>query len=474
MATTSLWRVTGRLDHLIDYVENPEKTSMDNLNRVLCYATAQHKTADESVPIQQQLVSGVNCIPSTALAEMQARKKKYGKDGGTLAYHGYQAFAEDEVTPTLAHEIGVELARHLWGDKYQVIVATHLDKESHIHSHFVINTVSSNGIKFHRTKDDYRRMREVSDELCREYGLSVIAPKEARGMSYAEWEAEKNGEPTLRGLIRADIDRAIQGSSTERMFYQTLREMGYDIQFLTASGAELKYPKLKPPGAKGYFRFHKLGEDYTPEAITARILQNYYRDIPFPEEAFHAGQRARQEARLAVSHKKAKGLYALYLYYCYELHILRRHPASVKRVPFSMREDLRQMERLNQQTELLARNGIETDEQLRHYRSSTQSQIEAFTDQRRELRNELKRVQRQENPTKEAEITAQIAAISARLKNLREEVKLCTDIEDRTARIRNALTQLREENETERKENANDELFRRSRRSGPENDPERH
>lgn len=126
-------------------------------------------------------------------------------------------------------------------------------------------------------------MREASDALCREYGLSVVTSKESRAKSYAEWNAEQNDQPTIRSQIRADIDRAVAASSTERMFYRTLREMGYDIRFLSENGAELKYPKLKPPGAKGYFRFHKLGEGYTPEELAGRIAQNYYRTLRFAE-----------------------------------------------------------------------------------------------------------------------------------------------------------------------------------------------
>ena len=477
MATTSLWRVTGRLDHLIDYVENPEKTITADLTKVLSYATAQRKTTrkvDEDTPVLQQLVTGINCSKATALSQMQSTKKRFKKLDGTLAYHGYQSFAPGETTPEIAHEIGVKLARQLWGDKYQVIVATHLDKESHLHSHFVINTVSfKDGIKFHRSSEDYRRMREASDALCREYGLSVITSKETKTKSYAEREAEKTGQPTVRSMIRADIDRAIQSSSTERMFYKTLREMGYDIQFLSESGTELKYPKLKPPGAKGYFRFHKLGEDYSPEEITYRILQNYYRNIPFPEAEIEAGNEERRQANKTITHKKAKGLYALYLYYCYELHIIQRHPASLKRVPFCMREDLLKMERLDKQTQLLARTGIETDSQLQSYRADAQSQIDGLVDQRRLLRNELKRGQRQNEPEKAADISVRIAEISARLKSLREEVKLCTEIEERTDRIRNALSQLRQENEIEGKETNENELLRRRSGAGREDDAER-
>lgn len=164
MATTSLWRITGRLDHLIDYVENQEKTSPSDLNKVLSYATAQQKTAcktDEREPLLQQYVTGVNCSAATALTDMHRIKKRFNKLDGTLAYHGYQSFAPGEATPEIAHEIGIKLAQSLWGDKYQVIVATHLDKENHLHSHFVINSVSFlDGRKFYRSAQDYARMRE--------------------------------------------------------------------------------------------------------------------------------------------------------------------------------------------------------------------------------------------------------------------------------------------------------------------------
>lgn len=475
MATTSLWRVSGRLDHLLRYVGNPEKTNRDDLERVLAYASAQRKTthtSDENLPTLHQLVTGINCSPPTALAEMQATKHCFSKTDGTLAYHGYQSFAPGEATPELAHEIGVKLARRLWGDKYQVIVATHLDKENHLHSHFVINSVSFlDGRKFYRSAQDYARMREVSDELCREYGLSVIAAKESRTKSYAEWQAERDGQTTIRSQIRADIDRAVAASSTERMFYKTLREMGYDIRFLSESGAELKYPKLKPPGAKGYFRFHKLGDGYTPEEIAGRIAQNYYRSLPFPEVERAAGSEARLWAHQAVAHRKTKGLYALYLYYCYELHILQRHPASVKRVPFSIREDIVKLDRLDRQTRFLAEHSIETESQLHAHRDKAQHQIEALTTERQRLRNELRRLKRQNAPDGEAIVVSKrISDLSQNLKILREEVALCAEIEDRTEHIRQNLLELRQE--TERKENEHEHIRRRGR-TGREDDPER-
>ena len=103
------------LSDVIDYAVNSEKT----------------QTADEATEAMQQFVSGVNCHPATAREEMIAVKKRFGKEDGTVAYHGYQSFAPGEATPEMAHEIGVKLAQQLWGDKYQVIIATHLDSVNH-------------------------------------------------------------------------------------------------------------------------------------------------------------------------------------------------------------------------------------------------------------------------------------------------------------------------------------------------------
>ena len=166
MAPTSRWRVNGWLGKVVIYVENPEKTANpkfyttedmteqdgQGLSDVIRYAVNSEKTQqtdNENCAVVHSFVSGVNCSPSTARGEMLAVKKRFGKENGTVAYHGYQSFAPGEATPEIAHEIGMKLAARLWGDRYQVIVATHLDKENHLHNHFVLNTVSFvDGIKY--------------------------------------------------------------------------------------------------------------------------------------------------------------------------------------------------------------------------------------------------------------------------------------------------------------------------------------
>ena len=138
MATTSLWKVENRLDKVIKYTTNIDKTKNENyetnfyrdLHNTIEYAKADFKTEE------QVFVTGINCSKDTAFKDMIQTKKHFGKEKGILAYHGFQSFAEGEVTPEQAHEIGVKLAEELWGDKYEVVVSTHVNT-NHIHNHFV-------------------------------------------------------------------------------------------------------------------------------------------------------------------------------------------------------------------------------------------------------------------------------------------------------------------------------------------------
>ena len=265
MATTAIWKVKGSLGRVVDYATNEEKTTaftqedIQGLRDVMDYMTQDSKTEE------QRYVSGVNCIPAIARDEMQMVKRQFGKEGGIVAFHGYQSFAPGEVAAEQAHEIGIELARRLWGDKFQVVVATHLDRE-HIHNHFVLNSVSFvDGKKFNDCKATYTLMRRTSDELCREHGLSVIeAPEQGRTMSYDAWEAEQKGKSTWYSQIRRDVDAAITRSFLFERFVANLREQGYEVKLG-------KYIAVRPPGKEQFVRLKTLGDNYTEKAIRQRI-----------------------------------------------------------------------------------------------------------------------------------------------------------------------------------------------------------
>ena len=295
MDTTSIWSGKGWLGKVVIYVENPEKTTaqeiaklpgyetqkegeVQSLSDVIAYAVNEEKTrrkgkkgegelVSETEKVMQQYVSGINCTPATARSEMMAVKKRYGKDEGIMAFHGYQSFAPGECTPAMAHEIGVRLARELWGERFQVLVATHLDKAHHLHNHFVVNSVSyTDGKRYHRTKRDYRDMRYVSDRLCREYELSVIEqPKSGKSRHYGEWRAEQEGRPTYRSIVREDVDEAITQARTEKQFFHYLKEKGYSFKF----GKDIT---VRPEGRdRGLNLERDVGVGYSMESLRRGI-----------------------------------------------------------------------------------------------------------------------------------------------------------------------------------------------------------
>ena len=474
MAVTSIWRVNGWLGKVVIYVENPEKTTnpafyekqemterqMQGLTDVIEYAMNSEKTtqaADENVPIMQSFVSGVNCCPGTAREEMLAVKRRFGKEDGTAAYHGYQSFAPGEATPELAHQIGIDLAQKLWGDKYQVLVATHLDHENHLHNHFVLNTVSFlDGIKYHRTEKDYYEMRGASDELCRKYRLSVIEnPQPGKSKHYGEWLAEKEQRPTWRGLIRSDVEEAIQQSMTERQFFDALHKKGYEIKV----GKDIS---VRPPGKPRFVRLARnFGDNYTLDGIRTRILAQSRRMLPKPEPS-----RRIDRARVKGDFKKARkitGFRALYLHYCYLLGCFPKdnQRKQNKRIHFLLREDLIKMDAISEEARLLVRHRIDTGEQLSSYKEELESKAQTLTADRKALYRKQRTVAVRSDGERTSQVKEQIAALSKELSAIRREVKLCDDIAIRSGVMKEKLKAVREDEKTQRREQSRNEQFRR-------------
>lgn len=339
MAVTSIWPIKGRVDKVINYARNPEKThDKEKLSELHEIEGVVEYAADEMKTEKRAYVTCLNLhSEETAAQEFMETKRLMQNEGGRSCYHGYQSFKADEVDADTAHSIGVALARELWGDRFQVVIATHCNT-GHYHNHFVINSVSDvDGKKFYNSPADYRRMREVSDRLCREAKISVIECPADRRANYGEWLAEKNGKPTMRNRIREDIDRAILASTTEREFQRVMKEMGYEVITKTPKGSPRVHPIVRIVDGGKNFRLDKLGEYYELDSIKQRIQNNYRRKTPFPEVAEDTKAPYYQYKEKA---KKATGLYALYLYYCYELHIIVHKPASVKKVSAFLREDV--------------------------------------------------------------------------------------------------------------------------------------
>ena len=306
-------------------------------------------------------------------------------------------------------------------------------------------------------------MREVSDRLCKEHQLSVILDPQWNGKSYAEWSANKHGKPTYRDIVKADIDRAILASTTMRDFYRVMEQMGYTFKRLKENGQPLAHPVALPPGAKKGVRMDRLGEEYTFDGITQRILRNMRKRIPFPEAENRRLGRYRYRGNFK-KHKKATGLQALYFYYCYRLKIIVKHPASTKKVLGVLREDIIQLDKRIAETRFLGKYKIETADDLAGRKQYADTQIEVLTDQRKDLRNALKRITRKGDAAEIEATKEKISALTDELIKLRKEVKLCDSIAERSGLVKEGLEAIIEQDTSERKEKKQYEHSRR--RSG--------
>ena len=414
MAYTSVIPVR-RLDRAVKYVMNKEKTTAVSLQDALDYAANRDKTE------QSFFESSYACTLETAFADMRQTKERWHKSGGVQGYHLVQSFAAGEVTPELAHQIAKELADRVLGGRYEYVIGTHLNT-GHIHSHIVWNSVSRiDGKKYHSNGKSYvTEIRAVSDELCRKYKLSVIDTENSNHVAkpYAEWLAEKNGQPTWRTAIRQDVDEAIRQSLTWWQFLTALERKGYEVRM------GRKYPVLRPPGKERFVRFKTLGKRYTPEAIQTRILypRSYRPYVENPPTIKHGRLHSGKKP-----HRKLTGLRALYYRYLYELGALPRKPS---RPSYAVRQDAYKLDQRIRQMEFLSKHNIDTLEQLETHRKALQTEIGQLQTKRKQL-------------PKTDDVQSQHESVNTVLKKLRQEERLCRKIAEHSIEVQQPLTEAR-------------------------------
>lgn len=412
MAATRIWPIKGRLDSVINYVTNPEKTDgrrytdteLQALADVIDYAEDGAKTHNKVY------VSGINLSPDIARDQMVMTKLQFGKTDKILAYHGYQSFLPGEVTPDMAHEIGVKLAERLWGDRFQVLITTHLDK-NHLHNHFCLNSVSFvDGKKFRGGSKAYWQMRAESDKICAEHGLSVIK-NPGKGKNYAEWKVEHEGTPTVRGQIKDELDEIIKCSYTYEQFWKILKRRGYAVK------RDVKYVALKPAFSQRYIRLKSLGENYSEDAIRQRIIaaRNGIRDLDKPNFDYNAWLNKYEPTKL-------HGFKALYFHYLYLFGKIRKKETP-QRVSFYMCEELIKFERYQKQFRFLYDNEIEMVEQLTIYKGNVENKIDELTIRRSKLYDKT-------------DSKTEIKTINAELRELRKNLRTCNNIFADAERIR--------------------------------------
>ena len=337
MAITKIKKIKKRLDHVIDYTTNPSKTSKENysdLHNVIEYTKASYKTEE------QLYVTALNCDQETIYEDMMRTKRRFSKTDGILGFHVIQSFKENEVTPELAHSIGVQLANELWSDKYEVIITTHLNT-NHIHNHFCFNSVSYiDGKKYHDCNETYALIRETSDRICEENRLSVIDEKKCpkSKINYNNFYKGQAQKSSYNMIVKEDIDYAIAQAFSYNDFLAILRKMDYTITN--------RYGKLsvrKEPYKRNIRIERAFGDDYKIENIEKKIYEVSATREPFPEVR---SKKYKSKSKLNLKNrKKATGIKALYFHYCFLLKVFQKNKNIPKRYSKELKEEIKRMDK---------------------------------------------------------------------------------------------------------------------------------
>ena len=440
MAVTAIWSIKGKVESVMQYTANPEKTWGGNYGQAAQFHTLENVmqyTANEMKTEEQLYVSGVNCSsnPDESARQFYKTKKVWNKEGGIVCFHGYQSFRKEEITPEVAHKVGIELAKRMWGDRFEVLVSTHLNTGT-LHNHFCLNSVSYvDGLRYYDQKATYAKMRQISDEICRAFGLSVIENPSGKYRHISEIIAEKDGKPTERGNIRRDIDIAIECNTSAKYFYRTMESFGYIFE---RRGSFLR---IRPDSGKKWFRLDKLGDGYTEEDIADRLEENFYTNRrkffqPYRPQAF----------------EKPKGLRALYIYYCYLLGALPKTKPQSKAAYDVMREDRKKLQKYSAQADLMGKHGIDTVEDLHAFTESLNAKHKALAIERTKLRNKLRWMH---EPEQMQPIKAEIGRLTDEMSKVRRDMRICMDIAERHGVMESVINTIfdpeQRENENQRR-----------------------
>lgn len=436
MATTGIWKIEKRLDHVIDYVSNPEKTTKISES----YQELHHFSEYDNLNFNTEegcYVSGINCLPDDAYQDMMDTKTIWKKRDGVLGYHAFQSFVEGEVTADKAHLIGMKLAEEMWGDRFEVIVTTHINT-NHIHNHFVINSVSfKDGKKYNNCYEDYALLRHLSDSLCQEYGLSVLDNKKIKvnKVNYENFYQRYVKKNTYHSIAKQDLDRAIGMAYSYKDFENIMIKMGYEIKN--------RYGKLsinRQPYKKNIRIERAFGSDYSIEAIEKRIELETATRVPFIEAYNPANQKKTFE-----EHKKEKahGIYGLYKYYCYILGVYTKDYPNKILTP-AMRVEVKKLDQISKQTQLLVNHKIETYQQLLFYKDTISQDIKELSSKRENLWRKIKRTK---DDNEKVLIRQEIDTLARLLEPKRKEVVLCEGIEKRLGVVKENIKEFEEEKE---------------------------
>ena len=438
MASTGFWPVKSRLKEVIDYAENPDKTTDKKFLDEDLWAALRYVENDQKTD-QTMYVSGINCPKQRSYQCMMATKRRYGKLGGNVAYHGYQSFMSGEVTPEEAHKIGLETARRMWGDAYEIVVTTHLNTDN-IHNHFVINSVSfKTGRKFENHIRDHVKLRQISDAVCKEHGKSVIPFTHFYANKKAYW-INKSGKLTHRDILRRDVDEAIANSGSFKEIEYCMKNLGYRFE----RDFYYEHPSVIADGWERAVRISSLGKDYTKERIRERCLENQRGVIM--DTIYKAPYKRKPlliieyELRQIERMDTVQLLFAIFielLKICTGNNIEQQHNRPLSPV---MRAEVQKLDKYLEEYRLLCDNHIESPKELLSFQENLSARISALEQERYGLRLKLRRVK---TPEEDAVLKLQAKEITKQITPLQKQRDITKRIEEHIPKIHELLEQER-------------------------------
>lgn len=393
------------------------KVIKKNLEAVINYAKNGEKTENGI------LVSAINCLPETAYSQMILTKKAFHKKDGRLGYHIIQSFNGNEISPEKCNKIGIELAEQLWGDKYQVIVCTHTNKEN-IHNHIVLNSVSFiDGSKYHNSNAEIAFLRETSDDICRKYGLSIIKSTKATTVSEISKSriANYNRNSGKMELIKADIDEAIKIAKKYQEFIDILALKGYYIK---------KASNVISVSTPYYNRNIRLvrafGEDYTFDNIKTRIYQETLYNKYLKRNDNEKVYKVRIYDGIKINQEKLKtsSFYRLYVHYLYLLGKLPPKIHCEERTKEYYKE-LDKFHKTNDEIKMIISFDLHSLDDAQKLKTHFLERVAPLKDEREKLWRDFNKTT---NENQKNIIKDKIAIITDNINKINKEIQTCKRI----------------------------------------------
>lgn len=417
MATTSIWSIKNNLKQSINYIINPEKTINKDYGKNLYSYLEIENTENNYKNEKVCYVSSINCSEGNPYEDMLFTKEEYGKTNGILAFHGYQSFKEGEVTSDIAHEIGVKFAEEMFKD-FEVVVATH-QNTNHIHNHFIVNSVSfKTGKKYNNNRTNLAKLRHISDSLCAEYGLSTLD----EDICYKNTYKNKVLSDDYYRILKEDLDNVINYSVTLKQLFERMRNLGYKVYSLNGIITIYRDDEDK-------VRIENVfGKEYSKDRLNEKLYSS--RQIvfkPMPQKSIFE--------EYCKTNKPHKGIYGLYLYYCYLLEIFpKKHPKQY--LPYSIRKEVYKLEQTSQQVRFMQEKNIVTKENLDKFAKNNYEKLSELKGKRENL---WRKYHRTKTENKQTQILAEINDIQPKIKELYKYDKYCKEITKRAETIQNNL-----------------------------------